>query len=333
MPPTIPVPPIPPSGASPSPAVSTRGDEDPLSPTVMLQSYLRSKGMPLTPQNMQRALEANARGGNVIPGLESDVPSSDPGVGQSGNVAGQVEKAPTPSGRGTVDEGRFDVGGEPTNKTPPASTGGDTSSIFSPGSLGALILGAAGGGGAGYLASRMRGGSSAPPSTGIAGAPPATATLPSEGGNPLQSMAERLVAANPNASAEEIMAKVRGAQGGSAQTGNRFDVNTPAQTTDPLEAALSRAVPDAPLPARPQGPTSPSGASLQVPRPPMPDRTLDIPPAPTSTPVPTPAPTSTVTPPGMVRNPDGSIVTPRPFGTGRVAPRYVPSGRLTLRMP
>jgi len=75
------------------------GDEDPLSPTVMIQQYLRSQGLPLTAQNVHNVTMANARGDYggagmpVIPGMVNTAPPTDPGVGQRGNVARKVESS------------------------------------------------------------------------------------------------------------------------------------------------------------------------------------------------------------------------------------------------
>src|SRR5262249_21478701 len=77
---------------------SSQPSSDVKSPTEMLQNYLQSRGLPLSSENMSRALAANARDPGVIPGLVNDVPSTDPGVGQSGNVAGQIEKGPGKTG-------------------------------------------------------------------------------------------------------------------------------------------------------------------------------------------------------------------------------------------
>ena len=81
---------------------AARGDEDPMSPTVMIQSYLRSRGLQPTAQNVHNVLMANAQGNvggagmPVIPGLDNQAPpSTDPGVGGQGNVAGKLERAPT----------------------------------------------------------------------------------------------------------------------------------------------------------------------------------------------------------------------------------------------
>src|SRR5215469_12777 len=131
------------------PAPATRGDEDPMSPTVMLQSYLRSRGLPLTSANMRAAIDAQARGQNIIPGLVSDEPSTDPGVGGKGNVAGKVEQAPSrgqslpippvPPAKGAVppDQGATDTSAQPDVGSVPPSLAGLASAILGGSAVGA----------------------------------------------------------------------------------------------------------------------------------------------------------------------------------------------------
>jgi len=131
------------------PAPATRGDEDPMSPTVMLQSYLRSRGLPLTSANIRAAIDAQARGQNIIPGLVSDEPSTDPGVGGKGNVAGKVEQAPSrgqslpippvPPAKGAVppDQGATDTSAQPDVGSVPPSLAGLASAILGGSAAGA----------------------------------------------------------------------------------------------------------------------------------------------------------------------------------------------------
>lgn len=223
-----------PSGAGPNTAAV--GDESPDSPLVLLQSYLRGRGIssgsPNYAQSMRTLLEAVHRGDVKIPGLmDVDTPSTDPGVGQSGNVAGKVESA---RGGGLVDEGRFDVPTAPTAPTSSSSTGGTTGGDTSTGpsiSLGPAILGglALGGGalGTGMLL-RGRGG----------------AAVPTPGGNvppPVD------VAPGPRDVIDYTLLPPEG-----ATTGNRFGTPEP----NPLDVALGKAVPAPvrPLPGQVQGP-------------------------------------------------------------------------------
>lgn len=267
----MPPPNIPAPSNTSAPPVATRGDEDPQSPTVMLQSYLRSRGLPLTAQNMQRVLMGNAQGSTIVPGLVNEAPTTDPGVGQQGNIAGKVEQAPRrglpvpPIPPQSLPTPPIPPASQVVASTPPAANVPQPSSLVSnidlnAGGLGPAILGA-GGAGAALLANRYFGGAAPPTPT------------PQD-----------------------------------AQTGDRFDV-TPTDQSNPLSAALNRAV----QPSLQMGQGSPTDIPLTVPRPPIPNRTLDIPPAP-QIPV----------PPGMVRNPDGSIGVPgggfhrAPVRAGRV---------------
>jgi hypothetical protein len=49
---------------------------DPLSPTLIAQRFLQQQGMPLTSENMRRALTANANNPGYIPGLMNNEPAS-----------------------------------------------------------------------------------------------------------------------------------------------------------------------------------------------------------------------------------------------------------------
>jgi hypothetical protein len=268
----------------------------------MLQAYLRSRGMPLTSQNMQRVLTENARGSSDIPGLVNDVPSTDPGTGQSGNVAGKIEKAPTrglpvppmppPNATNTTD-----------NTQPQSGSGGgmDLSN------LGALIA-AGGGAGLGMWAG-SRGRNPAPgdtvpppvdPGTGVPAVRPDTDVamgnrfdvLPPEQRSPMQIAMDRAV--QPQIGGPQPQLQIAGPQAQPA-----LPAPAQGQSGDAIPLPNQSAIP---LPDQ-----SP------LPRPPMPDRTV---------------------PQGMVRYPDGSIGTPGGgFGgarIGRVTPKpYIP--RLMLR--
>ena len=209
------------------PPVNARGDEDPNGPTVMMLSYMRSLGMQPTPQNV-RTLQAQMAhtapvnitgpgGGHTMGDAYVEdratptQPSGGPGVGQSGNVALQVESSPQ-SDRGTPSRSRQtsaqpnqtsaqpDAGPsnfpgndtlasrQPTPTPSPqddidpsliptggALGGGDNPSL---GNLGALIISGLGGGGAlGYGVRRLMnilgggGGGGAPQIAGLLPAP------------------------------------------------------------------------------------------------------------------------------------------------------------------
>lgn len=51
---------------------------DPLSPTVIAQQFLQKQGLPLTSENMRRALTANANNPGYIPGLVNNEPPTMP---------------------------------------------------------------------------------------------------------------------------------------------------------------------------------------------------------------------------------------------------------------
>lgn len=147
-----------------------QGDEDPQSPTVMIQSYLRGKGLQPTAQNVHNVLMAQASGMRVIPGLDTQAPPGDPGVGQSApTVAGKIEArggpastggAPTstqssadslPSRQPSVRPGESSGGGDGSPTTSAQPDNGMHVSLGDAITLGLPALGAAG---AGYGAYR-----------------------------------------------------------------------------------------------------------------------------------------------------------------------------------
>jgi hypothetical protein len=218
-----------PRTASAAPATNAVGDEDPLSPTVQVRSYLASRGLQPTSQNVYNALQGNAyTGANVagpplISGLVNEAPSTDPSVGQSGNVAGVVEKAPgtgstTPTR--VADTGQWDLtspaGGGPAsggNTSAPPTTGGSTG--LNLGNLGAAILGGLGAGGLAGAGMRYMG-----PGT------QAASVVPTLG-----------AAAGPT---PEVNVQL---QPQPAQTGDRYSVAPTAEAqTTPFDTAMNRAV-------------------------------------------------------------------------------------------
>jgi len=67
----------------------------------LVRNYLTSKGLDYSPDNVRRAIEANARDSTVlgpdpIQGLRNADAGSDPGVGQGGNVAASVTRSREP---------------------------------------------------------------------------------------------------------------------------------------------------------------------------------------------------------------------------------------------
>lgn len=124
------------------PTRSIQGGED-LSPTTLILNQLRKQGVPITPDNIRRAVMANARGDGpgvqYVPGLVSDSPGVDPNnkgarggppVGKrgSGSVAKQIENPPSVNlgGNPYGDEGPVDLT-DRSKKTsaPPAASSGD----------------------------------------------------------------------------------------------------------------------------------------------------------------------------------------------------------------
>jgi hypothetical protein len=78
-------------------------DSPDLSPTTLILNYLKSQGTPITPENIRRAVVANGRGDMLgpdpVPGLRSDIPSTDPeaqsgGRGGGGNKRSSAKPAP-----------------------------------------------------------------------------------------------------------------------------------------------------------------------------------------------------------------------------------------------
>ena len=166
---------------SPSVQNSTSSSSgDPLSPTTIILNRLRSQGVPITPENIRRAVTemgraSNQAGPDVSPDLRVGlVEDSGPSVGQRGNVAKRVEGGGrTPAGRGrglpippvppggaTQPMDRRDTGGsggdQPRTSAPPSSSGIDLTDLIGP-----LAAGGAALGGAklfDYLDSRGRGG-------------------------------------------------------------------------------------------------------------------------------------------------------------------------------
>lgn len=275
---------MPPPNVSAPPA--TQGDEDPQSPTVMLQAYLRSKGMPLTADNMRRVLTENARGSVDIPSLTNQAPpSTDPSVGQRGNVAAQVERGNLPVPPVPPRGGDY---GDAEN--PPVATGGGTNTPATSSNmpLGALIAAGAGPALGMWAANRFGSPSaSAPPTPGGSVPPPPELSLnPANAGIPGR---------NPGAGPPGPQDVVDYTQLDPAQMGNRFQM----QPTD-MEVAMQRAIapaagmpPAAVGPGTAIGPMSPTnvvanpppapGTTVQeagqriMPRPPMADRSLEIP--------------------------------------------------------
>lgn len=227
---------------------NARGDIDPRSPTAMLQGYLQSRGLPFTSDNMRRVLDANARQPGVIPGLENQAPpSADPGVGQQGNVAGKVEKAPTNQGKVTFEPPDYVPPPTDTSKSsaPPNQSTSDTGPTVNLGNLGAMIATGAGTGALyNYMGARR----------GVPGADlPVTMNAPAASVNTGDLTTPEGIASANNAPDTTSPRP--------AQTGDRFGTSAastsagnPAQ--DPmLQAALDRAV----GPRTMIGSTSPTG--------------------------------------------------------------------------
>lgn len=108
---------------------------DPLSPTVIAQKFLQSQGLPLTSENMRRALTANANNPGTIPGLVNNeppmMPSGASGAASSGGggVGGNMPLPPTPPGENNGrPEGSSPVMGTVQNATQ-SSGGVDLSSL------------------------------------------------------------------------------------------------------------------------------------------------------------------------------------------------------------
>lgn len=97
-----------------------------LSPTTLILNHLKARGVPITPDNIRRAVIENARGNlsgpDPVAGLRSDAPSQDsgPGVGQRGNVANKVE------GGGRGSNAPVNLGGNPYGEDQGGPTEGGT---------------------------------------------------------------------------------------------------------------------------------------------------------------------------------------------------------------
>lgn len=101
-------------------------DSPDLSPTTLILNHLKARGVPITPDNIRRAVIENARGNmsgpDPVAGLRSDAPSQDggPGVGQRGNVANKVE------GGGRGSNAPVNLGGNPYGEDQGGPTEGGT---------------------------------------------------------------------------------------------------------------------------------------------------------------------------------------------------------------
>jgi len=71
--------------------------QDTASPTVMVMQYLRSKGLPLTPQNISRALQMNSENPGMIPGLTNQAPPpADPARVARPKAPATAQRLPVP---------------------------------------------------------------------------------------------------------------------------------------------------------------------------------------------------------------------------------------------
>jgi hypothetical protein len=134
-----------------------------MSPTVMIQNYLKARGYQPTSENISRALAANQQDPGVIPGLRSDTPGVNPPVGAGGG-RGAVTGGGTPQNAINTSVAQGDTApgsGDPTTSAAPP----DNSSLTG-------ILSGLGVGGLAGLAQRILGGGR-PPLPG-AGAPAMT---------------------------------------------------------------------------------------------------------------------------------------------------------------
>lgn len=96
--------------------VDQRGN-DPLSPTTLIYNYLRQQGMPLTSENVSRALSANSRQPGIIPSPDANMPGAPmpipmindvPGANTGG---GSSKRSAPPAARWDVpsDQARWDL--------------------------------------------------------------------------------------------------------------------------------------------------------------------------------------------------------------------------------
>lgn len=306
------------------PAPATVGDEDPLSPRVMLQAFLRSKGIQPGSANysasMRNLLTENARGSVDIPGLENMTPGTDPGVGQPGNVAGKIEQAPTRSNLPVPPAYVPPPDAVTANTVSQPDTGGTGLSL---GNLGALIA-AGGGAGLGYWLGGPRGSvdTSAPPVGGPAVAPqPAPAQT---GDRFAVTPPDRPAIAGPQPNV------ALSAPGNAPQLPGAAP--TPALPAPAPQAALPAPAPAAAAPP-PQGPLSDAidravapAANAPIPMPaPPPTPAL---PAPTG-----PANTNRLVPggQGLLYDPQAGIfVHPNPAVRALQPPVRVPAGRMRV---
>jgi hypothetical protein len=130
----------------------------------LVRAYLESKGMPYTPDNVRRALDANARdsttmGPDPIAGLRNSAASTEPPSGRSKSVADKIEGNPPPADLSKVPNAEEYPGFSPTGTdtkttsaqpgdgTAPSGGGLDVSNIGQMIAQGLALGGAAAGGG------------------------------------------------------------------------------------------------------------------------------------------------------------------------------------------
>lgn len=170
-----------PRGVSPSVQASTQSSSgDPLSPTTIILNRLRAQGVPITPENIRRAVTEMGRSSNQAgPDVSGDLrvaevedsaprgqsrssgrgnaPKGGPGVGQRGSggssVARQIENPPMVNlgGNPYGDEGPIPgLRDEKKTSAPPQATGGggggglDLTDLIGPLAAGGAALGGAG---------------------------------------------------------------------------------------------------------------------------------------------------------------------------------------------
>lgn len=245
-----------------------QGDEDPLSPSVLIKNYLASQGLQPTGDNVRMALSRNARdtgssGADPVSGLRNYNPS----VGQGGSAAREIEQgSPTNAGRtaqqqrtsgpGYVDSGSMDdnvqrPSGTASSGTAPTSSAAPSSGM-NIGNIGAAILGAGAGAGGLYGLSRLRGAPDVAPMPGAAAAPPVD---PYAQPPPLVNDAVQPPVGNPE---------------------DQYRTMPDELQADPMQRSMTRAVepaapldlsgirPGMPSPNMPQGPVSPSGVVQDI---------------------------------------------------------------------
>src|SRR5580765_4007857 len=137
----LPLPPqpvMPDTGPVPLQRQPTPGENAELSPTAMIQNYLSQRGYQPTPENVSRALQANARDPGVISGLRSDTAGVNPTGGGGG------PNLPTPPIPPVLEHTNQPTPEQLGPPAPPAAA--DTSGGMGLlGTLGALIAAAGGG--------------------------------------------------------------------------------------------------------------------------------------------------------------------------------------------